>query len=335
MTRYHGLLRSIARSLGVLKGLTESENAWKSRIVYSVLGKMALASLWDVQDENEPVSITHFKRRMKQLAKAFFSMYPEIRAQFLWDIDELFDEIYEIYVNTGHIYHSPYRISPAAWKHARHDRIIFQRGLPVSQNAYMSGIGMYQISDDRDEQEYSVQDMFHLSVKKIVDDWNRIVSDAQWTELHAERDVEYLRTRPPFKWGYWEREPDCKESVSMLRIGEVEPKLYYLYKFEEGKLLASQLPYWMVENYRYRMLSSGCLYSLGTLPPTKYQVDGDIVHIKIGYLLPPMELNFIKLYSWPESFYSLPSDFSRIMDKKVFFAVKKILEQAGFAFVEE
>ena len=121
----------------------------------------------------------------------------------------------------------------------------------------------------------------------------------------------------------------------MLRIGDIEPKLYYLYQQQNGKILVSQLPYWMVEKHRYRRLAAGCLRSFGTLPATKYHMDGNVVHIQIGYLFPPEELAFVKLYSWQESYYSIPSDFSRIMDKKIFFAIKEILEETGFEFIEE
>ena len=50
------------------------------------------------------------------------------------------------------------------------------------------------------------------------------------------------------------------------------------------------------------MLSNACLASRGTLPPTRFKTDGAIVRVNIGYLLPPPELNLLKLYSWSSPF---------------------------------
>ena len=67
MNKYHGLLEKIAGELHIECGEKESIENWKARIVYSLLGRMAYASLIDRLEEdeiavesNEPVSITHF-----------------------------------------------------------------------------------------------------------------------------------------------------------------------------------------------------------------------------------------------------------------------------------
>lgn len=335
MTQYNGLLSSIAQSLSIARGTAEDDISWKCRIVYSVLGNLALASLWDIQDEHEPISVTHFKHRIEQLTKAYFLMYPEVKAHFLPEIEKLYDEIYESYLNTGYIYHSPKRIAPAALTQAKHGNIIFQRGVPLNQRVFMSGLGLYQVSKEQTKSNHSVQSMFLLSENSLIDNWNDVVSNAQWIPFRASNDVEYLRTESPFYWSYWVRDPDRNGTVSMLRIGSYQSQLYYLYKVDEEGIFVSQLPNWMVKNYRYRTLASGCLCASATLPAIQYSIDGKIVYIKLGYLLPPAELNFLKLYSWPASFYNLPSDFSRIMDIKIFLEIKENLERIGYQFIEE
>ena len=162
MTQYNGLLSSIAQSLSIARGTAEDDISWKCRIVYSVLGNLALASLWDIQDEHEPISVTHFKHRIEQLTKAYFLMYPEVKAHFLPEIEKLYDEIYESYLNTGYIYHSPKRIAPAALTQAKHGNIIFQRGVPLNQRVFMSGLGLYQVSKEQTKSNHSVQSMFLL-----------------------------------------------------------------------------------------------------------------------------------------------------------------------------
>ncbi len=67
MKQYTGLLRNIASELNISRGSTESEDSWKARVIYSVLGRMAYASLWDVTEDLQPVSIAHVKKRIHKL----------------------------------------------------------------------------------------------------------------------------------------------------------------------------------------------------------------------------------------------------------------------------
>lgn len=54
----------------------------------------------------------------------------------------------------------------------------------------------------------------------------------------------------------------------------------------------------------------------------------------MNYLLPPRELNFLKLYSWPKTCTKIPSDFKRKISKEVFIAIKSLLTDAGYEFKE-
>ena len=45
MKKYNGLLAEIAREFHIEQGEAESMERWKARIVYSLLGRMAYASL--------------------------------------------------------------------------------------------------------------------------------------------------------------------------------------------------------------------------------------------------------------------------------------------------
>lgn len=77
MKKYNGLLAEIAREFHIEQGKTESGERWKARIIYSLLGRMAYASLNDHLEENEElpedqsISVTHFKRRIITLLDTF------------------------------------------------------------------------------------------------------------------------------------------------------------------------------------------------------------------------------------------------------------------------
>ena len=67
MNKYNGLLSKVSRQYHISRGTQETENEWKTRIVYSICGMMAYACLWD--DTEEPISIVHLKRRIHSVAK--------------------------------------------------------------------------------------------------------------------------------------------------------------------------------------------------------------------------------------------------------------------------
>lgn len=120
--------------------------------------------------------------------------------------------------------------------------------------------------------------------------------------------------------------------VSILRTGMKGSQLYYLYRCVDAALEVSPLPQWQVENYNYRTLACACLSNYGTLPPIEYFEDGALVHIRMNYLLPPRELEFLKCYSWPEICTSLPCNFRRKLSAEVFAAIKNILSDEGYEF---
>ena len=73
MNEYSGLIEKIGSELNIYRELNEDENLWKARVVYSVMGRMALASLHDVLEDGETISVIHFKRRIIKIFVCSFS----------------------------------------------------------------------------------------------------------------------------------------------------------------------------------------------------------------------------------------------------------------------
>lgn len=334
MNQYNRLLGRIADEFHICQGKKEADECWKARVVYSLLGRMGYASLWDIREDFEPISVVHFKNRIESVLESYLEMYPELCLFFPQSVSELSTEIYNIFLDTGQMYHSSYRLAPAAKSVSEKNGIYFMRGMPLNRKQYISGIGSYSFLEDEPDVIKS-EDMFQLQKNTLVEQWEYSVSHAKWYPLDAKSGIEYLCIKPPSTYNYWIEKPNILGTVSLARIGLPGNKIYYLYKVESGKLLGSQLPRWMGIDNHYRVLSNACLASVGNLPASTYHVDGNVVQLRIHYLLPPKELNLIKLYSWPESFVDLPDDFFRIFDIQVFFAVKSILEPIGYTFIEE
>ena len=332
MNQYNGLLSAVARQYGILRGTNEEESEWKTRLIYSICGMMAYASLWD--DSEETVSIIHLKRKVKNILSNYKLLYPELSGSLPYKSEELENEIDNLFLSAGVVYHNLYRIAPSINREELFCGILFQRGVALDNISCVSGTGFY--SKQQGEATYDgVKDMFGLETENLQALWNRTLSASSWKPTSAfTYNTEYLRLKPPFSRKYWVNEPDKNGVVSILRTGVKGSELYYLYRYTSKGLEASPLPHWMVESHNYRSLACACLSAYGTLPPIEYSEDGAIVHLHMNYLLPPRELEFLKLYSWPETCVSLPCNFRRKLSAEIFVAIRNILSDEGYEFTK-
>ena len=332
MNKYNGLLLTVSDRYLVQKGDQEAEDEWKTRLIYSICGMMAYASLWD--EDVETISILHLKQKIRIMLASYKSMYPELFKNLPYFPEELEDEISNQFLNTGVVYHRPNRIAPSMKREEPYSGILFQRGIALDSISGVSGIGFYSRWEGATHRD-GIKAMFGLEQKNLQKLWRTTLSVASWKRNPSfECNTEYLRLKPPFSHGYWVSKPDMSGFVSILRTGIKGAQLYYLYRYTDTLLEVSPLPHWQVDAYNYRTIACACLLTYGTLPPIEYFSDGPLVHIRMNYLLPPHELNFLKLYSWPETCASLPCDFKRKLSAEVFSAIRNILFDEGYKFEE-
>lgn len=112
MNKYNGLLLTVSHKYCIHKGTQETEDDWKTRLVYSICGMMAYASLWD-DSEEEPISIVHLKRKVSSMLASYKSMYPELSGSLPNVSEKLEDEIADLFLSAGVVYHRPNRIAPS------------------------------------------------------------------------------------------------------------------------------------------------------------------------------------------------------------------------------
>lgn len=330
MDKYNGLLSKVSQQYHILRGNQETEDEWKTRLVYSICGMMAYACLWD--DAVEPISIVHLRRRIRSMLGSYKSLYPELSGNLPYTSEELEDEVTRQFLNVGVVYHRPNRIAPSKKQEEQFGGILFQRGIALDNISCVSGIGFYSLQDSGTTPN-NIKTMFGLEQENLRTLWQTTLSAASWEPSPSfESGTEYLRLIPPFTYSYWVNDPEQTGVVSILRTGMKGSQLYYLYRYVDATLEVSPLPQWQVENYNYRSLACACLSTYGTLPPIEYSEDGSLVHIRMNYLLPPRELEFLKLYSWPETCTSLPCDFKRKLPVEIFTAIKNILFDEGYEF---
>lgn len=346
MSRAQELLHTIAGEFHIERGEQESAERWKARVIYSLLGRMAYASLSDHAEEddslpaNESISITHLKRRVQVLMESYLELYPEIQTIFLAGPRDLSDEIYDIYLKTGCIYKAPFEIFRAVPCAAEQSELRFVRGMPLDFRQYVSGLGAYLPQGEAFEGEIacaSVREMFGLMESTLTNFWADLVSRADWRPLHEDEDMEYL-----YHVGSWQRmkNPGKDGGISLARIGQQGGFLYYLCQTNDGRQHGSQLPQWLVNDAFYGGISyfavaNACFAAHSCLPAIRYKMDGPIVQVRLEYPLPPAEQYWFKLYSWPLSFSQFSNIYSRIFSLDVFREVRAVLEETGYRFAEE
>lgn len=335
------LIQSIAKELNIH---ISPGYEWLCQAVYSVAGQMALASLWDYQEDSNTVSIQHFKERANQILCAYESIFPEISAHFPGEKKDLVNEIYTIYLRSGYLYHSAYQISPAAPSSAGISGVMLQRGFLPENRLYMSGLGFYSMQESVADR--TIANLFGLQEQSFEEYLQDLLSTSDWEPIVWPESTEFLRLDPPFSRGYWKQEPDKDNRISLARYGEPS-KLYAFYRYSNGEFQQKQIPEWRVRDWffnniqsfgEYRRIAIALLKQYETLPTINTRVENGLVTIKLGYRLPPSEETFFKLYSWPLLYdfsSNLPQVFTRKMSNECFPAFRHVLEGIGYNFTEE
>ena len=340
MPMTNDLITSIGRQLNIPKS---DDNEWICQIVYSVAGQMALASLWDHDEDKNSVSIQHFKNRIAQIFDAYESIFPEIGFLIPKDRSNLIEDIYSIYLRNGFFYHSTHQIYPAAPATAEYENLVLHRVNSPDISLFMSGLGFYSMRKHTTDQ--TVANMFGLQDQPFEIYLEELLSHNEWAPIVWPDSVEFLRLYPPFSKGYWQKTPDKDGRISLARFGNPN-KIFVFYRYYNGKFQQISIPEWRLLDYtskdtglgEYRRIAIALLTRYGTLPAIKTKEIGNLIEIRIGYRLPPSEEDFFKLYSWPVRYdftTDAPQVFIRKMAKQVYPMFKHELTSIGYRFVEE
>ncbi len=330
MKKYDGLLMKASRKYSIAQGKREDDLSYKARIIYTIVGRMALASVCD-SPETESVSIIHVKKRICELLTCYLDMYPELKSLFSDDYDSFSGEICNTYMNAGCFYHEPYRIVLSKEAEGGINGVVFTRGFSFDYPQCISGLGTYY---EGESESNDIKSMFLPEREPLVMFWGNCVKSINWSTMQLGDRVEYLKMGLPFKGSYWTNKEDKSGRVSILRQGgDSESLIYYFYRYENGSCKVSQIPTWMVSN-GYRGLSNACLKINNALPKTEFFINGEVVNIHFNYLPPTEELNMWKLYSWPASMSNISGNFKRQCSIKAFEAIKNTLIPLGYEFEE-
>lgn len=334
---HNGFLEKIASQLSIKKDETETEQEWQCRVIYSAAGYSSLASLWDFNEEESVsdrpgISIVHYKRTFSQKLSAFLALYPDAQKIFSVSPSEIVEELYEIGLATGLFYHKSNRLFPAAYACGEGIEFTFERGRAAGVVGPVSGLGAYTKRRAK-ETDKTIAELYCLSQNTFSSWFSTFEKGCRFEPIRWPNDVEFLRLTPPFKQGYWQKNIERDNKISLARYGSQGMRIYYLYKSEGQRVLACQLPLWLSEEGRWLQVATALLMRYCELPPIKVQKGDQIASLELGYLLPPAEEAFLNLYSWPESYYIAKKRWQRKMAMPVYREIKPIFEKMGYQFL--
>lgn len=333
------IFKQISLDLGIRRGAGESLEHWHCRLAYSAAAWRGLACLWEHEEgtDGKSVSMQHVLSTIEDTLSAFGKLFPDIQSVLVTFEEKRKEKISEhirgVLQRGACFYHKANRAAPVAPACASEGEISFLRGLAPGASCRMSGAGTYRKEGARANQDpNSMFGLLPLLSEKELERFEAGLSGERRTSLE---NREFLQLDASWlKNGYWKDRPD-KGVLSLMRRKDGE-RSYALYRFDGESFSCRFLPGYWNEGMRYALLSSSLLSRKG-LPPFKAVQTGDLVFVTPGYLLPPSEDAFFRLYSWPdlrpdmdEKDYFSP----RIMDGEIYSAFQAVMTRLGYRFME-
>lgn len=322
------VLKQIAREINVTKDMSESETAWQRRVIYSICGRMMLASLWDYSDA-DTVSVRHMKQRGLEMLESYQLLYPSIVSESNYGIhnQDLVERMYDRFLQIGQMYHKRNYVRAASARSRYISGVSLLSGMYATDSYYLSGVGPYRMGcDDNAMQGFPFT---HPLIEDLLEGY---IKNAMWVALNgAIEDYEFLRTVPPFTRGYWRADPDVEAAITLLRYKNNDgPKQYYLCKRQADVLMVSALPRWINQDRNHVLLSIALLKEYEALPPVIITKRDTIAVVELPYRLPPEEEAVLNTYSWPYAYDGEDRAFKRFIAMPLYGAIKEMMQTVGF-----
>ncbi|WP_165067706.1 hypothetical protein [Desulfovibrio sp. ZJ200] len=334
------IFERISQDLGIDKEVSEPVEYWYCRLAYSAAAVRGLTFLWE-QEENQDeksVSLKHLTCTIEQTLATFRTLFPQV-GKVLDSFErqtkeKLSVKICDILRNGGCFYHKEFRAAPAAPSCAFKSGVSFLRGLRPGEVCPISGAGFYR-KEMSNKSNRDIFSMFGLRALSSEENLERLEESLREERRHTLEGREFLCLDPSFlRQGYWKNTPD-KEILSLMRRKKGDHS-YALYRFDGSTFYCRALPEYWNEKKHYVALAAAMLARRG-LPPFEVKTVGKLVFVKPGYLLPPAEDAFFRLYSWPDLAPNQrdKGPFApRIMAGEIYTAFHDIMTHLGYRFKE-
>ncbi len=368
----HDLLTRMAGDLALAQGTNERAADYERRVLWSALGRMMTAALYDrvpeahgedakgVPPEGE-ISVVHFHRRAAHLIEAYDALFPSLGFVYalaaevrdnpsLTSFERAEKALCDCMMANGLAYHRGYYLRPPKRTRQTLAGVAFVRGLALHEPVQVSGFGAYQkesvplagtdaamVEDSNEGQQEAerVRAMFQLDAPLDASVLDRLVARGTFHPAPDDAQAEYLRTDGAFRKGYWQSRP--APGLTLARVRSPYDRKLFSYSFcrvpQRGAEEWMEVPPAYAGDYGW--LAQIVLHQAGTLPPATVRRDGALVHLSCGYLYPARERRFLSLYSWPApGARGFRAAAERVLAATFFDGFRALYEALGLSFVE-
>lgn len=318
--RVPGLLTTIQQEVQVPKLPEDSIYAVNRRIVYSALGRTAYASVWSTQDEEDPPTVDTFKKTITSLLPYYRKHIVKKHWRYLEDENALADEILKTYLDAGYLYRSGRSLAPAKPSQCFLPYLNCRlfRGIDPRIQCQMSGLAPYSLIKIENAQEHSCIDEMFGFHPPLAGYASEFLAGATWETIQTfPENTEFLRADGlGYEWqrlGETNNKSNLFSEYGMCRIPSEEDMRYYVINLgmlAQDKIQVYSIPKWMAnpmvngrEQPEWVALAAGLLAMNKALPPisvyrgiTKHPT---LSRISSAFPLPPAEMAFLRLASWP------------------------------------
>ena len=294
MKQVSELISEIQTHLNIPSAEGEKQVEYFFRLAYSLAGRWALESLYDRENnEASSVSVQHFKKTFINVFQSIFTL-PKEKVE----LNVLADYVFDIYKKGGVFYQSGLALYAVPRVESILDNIKFLRGLNPREGVFMSGLGPYTFSDEKNSDNPHL--FWDLNLDRCLPILKYFSEGAQWEQYQGNSNELEIFNVKKSKWRfYWDRGDDL-EGVSLAQSIS-QPRQYYLCKLQTQQemtfLYVSPLPDFFRENKLWRDLAWALtLQYYGSVERT-IESCGPYYSIDLNYV-PSQIRAFLRLYSW-------------------------------------
>lgn len=326
--RVERLASEIASDLQMERDAHEKLSDWYSRVAYSALGKIALASLWDITDDQvDSISTDYFKQNIGKHVVAFNHLF-----ELNFYREKASSVLLKMYLQGGLMYQKGNRLVPSMEKKIIFKNIELIRTSALNKNPRMSGFGFYR-NVKAGNNKTDIDDVMKFcgitnnSLEQIYKD---LEVQADWSQVEQyKKKLRFLdENSQELQWSRSINEQKSgPHEFSLLKNGKGNYQLYFI---NGEKIYISSLELSLYNNSE-RKLADSIMQREGKLPKIKYVINKKFAKVKLVRELPPKEQLFFNMYSWPTD--SMFEKNQGMMTIEIFLLFHKMLTNLGYKFL--
>lgn len=311
----------LGRYMGIMQSPYETRDHYSHRLMFSAASAWMQTCIY-TPSKDEVVSEVSVKTIVR---KKMHEMQEIARTENKFDPAALTDYVYEVLLDNGAFYKTPYRMRPAPHRLIGCEHAALVRGMYPDEDVQWSGMAPF-VKNNVDDSE--VYEAFSLPGENP-----DILLQQTWRRLPSEEDVrieEYLNINRKISEPYYIRNGSSFPSLTMGRNRrDPDHYDYYLVRGSEIRRLTDDMQVSRMHEY--------CRLAIMTKHQAQYVktvVNSSLVNVEIGYWLPQPELRFLRYIAWPDPIIDLKQGWNYTIHPELWPTFKKRMQFLNYS-VEE